>query len=151
MPLRGCEFELAVLGRIQHAAFGGFECRPEREQFEKSQAKAVDIAARIGLGDELLRGHIPKRTEQFAGLCLALKILPKRQSEVCNPNRSGLVQEQVARLDIPVQDPRLVRIIQSIGHLGRQASDVAIVMLGDRSDRASVMVNLGSPWWNRGR
>ena len=137
---------MAVLGRIQHPTFGGFERRPEREQLEKSQAKAIDIASRIGLGDELLRGHIPKRTEQLAGLCLAFEILPKCQAEVCNPNRSGLVQEQIARLDIPVQDPRLVRIIQSIGHLGRQASDVAIVMLGDRSDRAIVRVNLGSPW-----
>ena len=136
---------MAVLGRIQHAAFGGFERRPEREQLEKSQAKAIDIAARICLGDELLRSHIPERTEQLAGLCLALKILAKCQAEVCNPNRSGLVQEQIARLDISVQDPRLVRIIQSIGHLGRQASDVAIVMHRDRSDRAIVLGNLGSP------
>ena len=133
--VRRVKLQLAVFGRIEQSAFGSIQRGPQGQQFKQRQAHAVDIAARIGIATELFRSHVSQGPEQFPSLRLTIEVFTPGQSKVGYPNCPGVVQKQVAGLDVSMQHTRLVGIVQGVGNFGNKPTDVAIVVFGNLLDR----------------
>ena len=101
----------------QPRPMGFGEGRPPGQQLVKRNAKTVDIAARIGLALEALRGHVAQCADDVAGLGQFVAVLRLGQTEIGQPHRAARVQQQVGRLDVAVQNPLPVRVGQGLGHL----------------------------------
>ena len=70
------------------------------------------------LGTQLFRAHVAECAKQFtAGGHRRVK-LRSCEPEVGDPQIAGLADHEVRRFDVPVDDPVLVGVVQSLGRLG---------------------------------
>ncbi len=99
----------------QGVAIAPVEGRAEREQLVERRAQRIDVAAVIddpSPGEDLLGAGVAQRAEHLArdrepGVAGDLG-----QAEVGDPELPAEVQQQVARLDVAMHDPRLVGVLQ---------------------------------------
>ena len=114
--------QLAERGRIvvgdlldQRVAVAALEWGAERQQLVERRAQRVDVAAMVddpAPGEDLLGARVAERAQELArdrepGIADDLG-----QAEVGDPELRPEVQQQVARLDVPMHDPRLVGVLQ---------------------------------------
>ena len=96
----------------QPVAVGRRERRPERQQLVERQAQRVDVAAGVGLAVEPLRGHVPQRADDVAGVGQVVVGDRLGQAEVGDPDGPVEVEQQVRGLDVAVEDPLRVGVGQ---------------------------------------
>ena len=101
----------------------------ERQQLVERGPQRIEVAARVGMSLEPLRGHVPQRPHHVAGVRQILLVLRLREPEIGDPDVAAGIQEQVRRLDVSMQHARLVGIGQRLGHLHRDARDTPPVGL----------------------
>src|SRR5262249_24306359 len=89
------------------------------------QAEAVEVASRIGLALESLRGHVPQGADDVARLRQLFASLRFGQAEVRDPDGPLRIEQKVRWLDIPVQDALLVGVTQGFGYLDADLGDAA--------------------------
>ena len=89
----------------------------ERQQLVERQSQAVDVAAVIGLALEGLGGEVSQRADDVAGIGQVVAPRQLRQAEVGDPGDLVLVDQQVGRLDVAVQDPLVVGVLEGLGGL----------------------------------
>ena len=96
----------------------------QRQQLVQRGAQRVDVGAvvdRHALGQRLLRTHVTQRPHQVARHRQAgLAVLHVGQPEVGHPHAAATVQQQVARLDVAVDDAHLVGVVQRLRRLDAQ-------------------------------
>ncbi len=92
---------------------GLVEPRLHGEQFVQRQAQRIDVAAGVGFPVELLRCHVAERAEDVAGVRQVLLVCRLGEAEVGHPHTAPSVEEQVGRLDVAVDDPLAVGILQA--------------------------------------
>ena len=118
------------LGRSSRGPLAGCRqrCRPRtapaRQQGVEDGAQAVDVGRRrdrAATAQRLLRGHVGGRPHDRAGLGQLDALLePLGQAEVGDVRLALLVQQDVRRLEVAVQDAPLVGVLDGLGHLGQQ-------------------------------
>ena len=94
---------------------------PSHQQFVEDDAQAEDVAAAIDpmpFAAGLLRTHVGGRP----GIAwpLAHILLPQGQPEIGHERLAALVEQNVARLDVPMHQPLLVGVVQCLGHRRHQ-------------------------------
>ena len=99
--------------------------RLERGQLVEGQAQAVDVGADVALALEPLGCHVPDRAEDVAGVRQVVGVRGLGQAEVGDPDVPLGVEEEVAGLDVAVQDALVVRVVEGLGHLHAEAGDAA--------------------------
>ena len=107
------------------------------EQLVEDDAKAENVSAAIDavpLAAGLLRTHVGRRPGVAGAVDHVL--VPQRQSEVGDERTAGGVEEDVARLDVTVDDAALVGVLERLGDRRDQRRAPG----GARAGRG------GSPW-----
>ena len=89
--------------------------------------------------DELFGGHVTQRADHVAGMGEVLRVAQLGQSEVGDPDRAAAVQEQVGRLDVAVQGPLLMGVLQGVGNLDAEPGHVAPVREPAGADRGDTV------------
>ena len=93
------------------------ESRAPREDFVQGRPEAVDIRAVIDrpLGRfGLLGTHVAWRAQQFAAAGQGEIVPVPGEAEVGDPQHATLVEEEVGRLDVAVNDTALVGVGQAL-------------------------------------
>ena len=118
------------------------ERRPERQQLVEGQPQRVDVGAGVALAAEPLGRHVAERAQDVAGLGQAV-VLRLGQAEVGDPDDARVVEQQVRRLDVAVDDAAGVGVGQP---LRRLAADLRHAPEERRARRPeSVDVETGAP------
>ena len=100
--------------------------KPAREHLEEQDAQGVDVAPRVDgrrLSGDLLRAHVGERAEELTGARLQggelyVGVGHARDAEVEDLRLALLVDEDVLGLEVAVDDPFLVRVVDGIADLG---------------------------------
>ena len=107
------------------------EGRPERQQLVERQPQRVDVGAGVPLAPEPLGRHVAERAQDVAGVGQAL-VVPLGQAEVGDPDDPRVVEQEVARLDVAVDDAAgmgvgqpLRRLAADLGHAPEERSPAA--------------------------
>jgi len=96
------------------------------EQLEQGDAEAVLVAGGDGLAAPLLRRHIGRRAHRDADLRqLLARLEAGGEAEVHEHGLAVVAEHDVARLDVAVDDPFLVRVRQRLGQLADDRRGVA--------------------------
>ena len=102
--------------------------RLQGQQLIKRRAQGIDVGAAVDHGPlpgRLLGAHVAQRAGQVAGERQAGVPLDVGHAEVGDPQIAALVQKQVGRLDVAVNDPLVVCVAERLGGLDAQAGDGA--------------------------
>ena len=110
---------------------GRVEGRPERQQLVERQPQRVDVGPGVPLAPEPLGGHVAERAQDVAGVGQPL-VLALGQAEVGDPDDPRVVEQQVGRLDVAVDDAAgvgvgqpLRRLAADLGHAPEELSPAA--------------------------
>jgi hypothetical protein len=76
---------------------------------------------------EPLRRHVADRAHDVAGLRQVVGVRGLGQAEVGHPHVAVVVQQQVARLDVAVEDALAVGILQCLGGLDADVGHAAVI------------------------
>ena len=120
-PPRRERLRLVVQNRIHHRRFIVARKRPlPRDHLVEHDAERPDVGAAIDLFPRcLLRRHVRRRAERRVGL-RELRVCPEpRETEVQDLRLAPRREHDVPRLDVPVNDPLLVRLVQPLADLDR--------------------------------
>ena len=112
----------------QLLAVGALEDRPEGHQLVEGRAQRVDVGPLVNdrvVGRRLLGAHVAQRAQHVAGRRQARLALEPGQAEVGDPEVPPAVDHQVRRLDVAVQHPLLVRVLERLGRLAAQPGGLA--------------------------
>ena len=104
-----------------------FKRRPLRKQFIERDTQRIHIGPMIHrnpLSHPLFRTHVPQCAEQVARHRQSLLTLNLSQPEVGDPQVVVVIDQQVRRLHIPMNDPHRVRITQRLRRLPTERRDV---------------------------
>ncbi len=121
-PTRRARLLQRYLAQQLLAAFP-VEGRLQRQQLVERHAQRVDVAPMVDdrpLRHRLLGAHVSQRPDHVAGHRQAGFGLHPRQAEVGDPEVAPGVDQQVGRLDVAVDDPQRMRVIQRLGRLHAQ-------------------------------
>ncbi len=89
----------------QHGPIGVGERRPAGGQLVEGDPQPVDVGPRVAPAREPLRRHVAQRPQQVAGVGQRLGVgRVVRQAEVGDPDGAPLVEQDVRRLDVAVDD-----------------------------------------------
>ena len=91
--------------------------RTERQHFIESQSETVDVAPRIRLAVELLRGHVTERSHQVAGNRQVIGLRQLGHAKIGNPDGLLLVDQQIGRFDVAMQRASAVCVLETLGDL----------------------------------
>ena len=97
------------------------------EQLIERQAKAKEVGAGVRSALEAFRGGIAEGAGHLAGTGEVVLIEVLGQAEVGDPYRAVVVEQQVGRLDVAVQDALGVGVGEGLGRLRAKAGDMAII------------------------
>jgi hypothetical protein len=132
----------------EFAAVPLVERRPHRQQLIEGQPQGVQVAADVALAVEALGGHVTQRADDVSGVCQVVAIgFSLGQSEIGDPDVALPVDQQVGRLDVPVQHPLLPGVLKRLGDLDADPSH-ALPVLSARTGEGG---RLGLPWQVRRR
>ena len=110
-----------------------FEWRLSCQERIENGAQPVDVGRRrdrAATAQRLLRGHVGGRSHDRAGLGqLDALVKPLGQAEVRDVRLALLVQQDVGRLEVAVQDSPLVGVLDRFGDVGQQGRDGPRVVL----------------------
>ena len=109
-------------------AVAAVDGRAERQQLVERHAQRVDVGPAVDHhppAQGLLGAHVPQRAQDVAGERQPVVAADLRQAEVGDPEPALGVEQQVARLDVAVEDAAGVGVIQRLGGLERQPGGVA--------------------------
>ena len=86
------------------------------EHFVKDHAERIDVGAMVGcLGSRVLfRGHVVRRADSLLLVWRAVAPQHLGDAEVGDFHLAGLVEQQVFRLDVAVDDCMIVRVLQRV-------------------------------------
>ncbi len=104
------------------------------EQFVQRQAKGKEIATGVGSARESLRSGVTQRASHLAGTGEILLFEDLGQAEIGDPQCTLMIEQQVGRLDIAMQDALSVRIGQRLGRLHAEPGDEARQGDNERGD-----------------
>src|SRR5581483_2339143 len=79
-------------------------------------------------GGGLLGGHVPRGAEEGAAAGQGRVVGVAGQAEVGDPDDALVVEEQVGRLDVAVDDAAGVGVGEAVGGLGADVGDPAVVV-----------------------
>ena len=94
---------------------------PSDQQFVEDHAQAEDVAAAIDpmpFATGLFGTHVGGRPG--VAWPLADVLFPQGQPEIGHERLAALVEQDVARLDVPMHQPLLVGVVQRLGHRRHQ-------------------------------
>ena len=94
---------------------------PSGQQFVEDDAQAEDVTAAIHpmpFATGLFGTHVGGRPG--VAWSLAHVLLPQGQPEIGHKRLAALVEQDVARLDVPMHQPLLVGVVQRLGHRRHQ-------------------------------
>jgi hypothetical protein len=123
--------------RLEHLEVGGPAERPlSREQLVQHDPEREDVAAHVErFPERLFRRHVGNGPHHDAGpgqrqlgardAVRRRRVLEAREAEVGELGVAAARHEDVARLDIAVQDPGGMRGGQRVGHAHHQVDDLA--------------------------
>jgi len=98
-----------------------------REGFEEGHTELIDVARRRRFAaDEVLGSHVGHRTDEIAGLGQARGPVVGRldgEAEVGQVSPPFAVDDDVGRLHVTVEDPRLVQLGQGRGNVDTDGDD----------------------------
>ena len=105
----------------------GFEGALRREQVVGDRPQREEIGAAVELlAQRLLGRHVEWRAEELAGRGeLQARGLDLRDPEIHDLRLAGVEQDDVAGLDVPVDDTARVRVVERFGDAGRDAQRLA--------------------------
>ena len=106
----------------QGVAVVGLECRPAGEQLVEGETQGVDVGTGVAAAVESFGGHVADRPHDIAGARQIAVAVDLGQAEVGDPDRAVDIEQEVRRLDVAVQDPVLMGVIEGFGHLEADAS-----------------------------
>src|SRR5438105_3214598 len=92
------------------------EWPPPGEHFVEDNTQAIDVTAAINpmpLAARLLGTHVSGRAGEPRPATDGC--LPERQSEISDIRLAGGVQQDVARLDVAMDQPLTVRVMEGVG------------------------------------
>jgi hypothetical protein len=118
-----------TLGEDRLLARAG-ERRLAGQHLVEHAAQGVDVRARIdgALADRLLGAHVVRRAQREAGLgqpVVTRFVRRERPGDAeVGDQRMAAGQEDVLRLDVSVDHPMLVGVVQPVGHLTRDADGI---------------------------
>src|SRR5262245_206395 len=99
----------------QGVAVGSLEYRSQRQQFIKSGAERVNIAAVIdhtAANQDLFGAGVTERANQFARACEPRVAGHLSETEVRNPDAAMRVEQQVGGLDVAMDDSDRMGVFQ---------------------------------------
>ena len=103
------------------------EGEPPREQPEQDHAERIDVARGGGaFSRSLLRRHVRGRSDQRAGLRQRVHAGHPGNAEVRDLGATLLVEEDVRRLQVAVDEPVLVRVREPGSDLGRDRPGLGV-------------------------
>ena len=103
------------------------------QELVEGHAQRIDVGAAVdhdALGQGLLGAHVPQRAQDVAGEGQAVVALDLGQAEVGDPEAALGVEQEVAGLDVAVEDAPGVGVVERLGRLEAEAGDVAAVVAG---------------------
>ncbi len=100
---------------------------PQGQHLVERGAQRVDVAAAVGDAPEPLGGHEPQRPDQVVRLREIVALDQLGQAEVGDPDVALGVEQEIGRLDVAMDDPLAVGVVERIGDLGTQPGDLAEV------------------------
>ena len=106
------------------------ERRMQRQRLVEGGAEGVDVRAvveRGAPGGDLLGRHVDRRAHELAGDGHARLLEHAREAEVVDAHPPVRREEEVRGLDVVVDDPVFVRVVERLGHLGQPSRDVVEV------------------------
>ena len=123
----GCKRAAIFERRDLHVIVAGERDRP-REQVIERRAQRIDVAATIDeLGVlHLLVRHVPRRAKALMH-CGQFAILVElfHEPEVAELGDTGSGEQDIARLDIAVDEPAMMQVFESHRHIQRDAGGIA--------------------------
>ena len=106
------------------------------QQLVQDHAQRVHVAARVELeriGEHLLGAHVGERADELpdVGLQRRLRVAvgDARHAEVEDLRLPGFVDQDVARLQVAVDDAALVRVVDRVADLRHQLQPLARVQM----------------------
>ncbi len=91
--------------------------RAQSHQLVQGQSQAVELGPGVAPALKPLGGHVANRAHDVADFGQVIRIRRLGQPEVRDPNIAPGVQQQVRRLDVAVEDPLAIGILQGLGNL----------------------------------
>ena len=115
----------------QDGAIANREGGTARRQLVERRPQGVDVGPRVTAAGEPLRRHVAQGPQQVAGVGQRLGVgRVMRQAEVGDPDDAPLVQQDVRRLDVAVDDPLAVRVGEGLSGLEADPRHLAEVDRG---------------------
>ena len=116
---KGAEARRLVVRQLvdEGVVVGLVEGRAAGEQLVKRQPEAVHVAARVRPAPEPLRCHVAQGADQVPGAGQVGAVAGLGQAEVGDPDVALRVEQEVARLDVTVQHPLAVGVLQRLRDL----------------------------------
>ena len=102
---------------------------PAGQQLVQADAERVDVGPVVHQavpGEGLLGAHVPQRPQQVAGQRQAAVRGGAGQPEIGHPEVAVSIDHQVGRLDVPVDDPDRVGVLQRLRRLHPQPRHTAV-------------------------
>ena len=99
---------------------------PERDRLVEARGQGVNISGRSHtLAGNLLRRHVERCPDHLSGPRQRLPALVADEPEIPEAQSASSSQQQVAGLDVPVDQADEVRGLQPLGHLGEEEAKSA--------------------------
>ena len=97
------------------------------EQLVECHAERINVGPLVddaAPGQGLLRAHVAESPDHVAGVRQTEIAGKARQAEIGDPERAVVVDQEVGRLDIAMEDPQAMCVVECVGRLNAQSGDV---------------------------
>src|SRR5437868_78321 len=98
----------------QFRAVALIERRPSSSQLIQGKSQRINVAASVLATLETFRRHVTQRADEVAGGRQVISAFDLGQSEIGDPDDPMLIEQQIARLDVAVQDSLSMGVSQGV-------------------------------------